>query len=218
MAVPNKVERLKEIGLKRKSSIYEGYYNLSHFHNGQYDSDFVSPYSKSGGNSDSPIIILLQDWSSYESLSKDFDPTTARLGYTPKLQTNKNLQILLTTVFALDIADIFVTNVFPFIKSGCMTANLPIRDINKAFTEFCLPQINIIIPRLIICCGSKVYGSAINHYEKPQKKKYDVNESFSSANMVFCHQRHPGATATNTTGGINMAIENWRIMKARHYT
>lgn len=217
MTISNKVERLKAIGLKRKTSVYDGYYNLDHFHSGRYESDYVSPYSKSSGNVDSPIVILLQDWSSYENLAKDFNSEIAQLGYNPKLQTNKNLQILLSNVFALEISDVFVTNVFPFIKGGNMSANIPVKDINRAFSDFCIPQINIILPKLVICCGSKVYGSAINHFGKEKKKKYNVNESFSVAKMIFCHQRHPGATATNTNGGIGVAIKNWQIMKTNFY-
>ena len=110
--------------------------------------------------------------------------------------------------FELEIHEVFVTNIFPFIKKGGLSSNLPQRDIDRAFTEFCIPQINILSPRLIICCGAKVFKAAINHFIIVRQTKHPVGQRFKIAEMTFCYQRHTGAPATNTTGGIDMAITN----------
>lgn len=136
-----KLSRLKELGLKRQQNCYAGYYSIAEFHNVKYESDFVSPYSKSACNVNSEIFILLQDWLGYDKNSGPFLPNAAKLGHSPNLPTNKNLKVLLTETFGLQLQDVFATNVFPFIKPGKMNAGILKADIFRAFKDFCYPQI-----------------------------------------------------------------------------
>src|SRR5258705_9242101 len=101
----SKFIELKKLGLQRKRNCYPGYYQIFQFYNSKYESDFVSPYTKSAGNVNAQIIVLLQDWSSKESLSKPFDPVTAQYGYTPNIPTNINLKKLLQEVFTLRLSE-----------------------------------------------------------------------------------------------------------------
>jgi len=63
--------------------------------------------------------------------------------------TRCNLERFLNTTFGLSLADIYGTNVFPFIKSGGVSRRIPARDLIKAALEFALPQIEIVKPRLV---------------------------------------------------------------------
>lgn len=208
-----KIDALKNLGSLRKRNCYFGYYPISYFHHGGYESEFVSPYTNTAGNENSWIMILLQDWSSFDSLSKAFDKEKARLGYTPNLPTNRNLVKLLKSVFDLSIEDVFVTNVFPFVKKGGMSAKIPQQDFNRSFKEFCFPQINIVNPKMVICCGKQVYEACLSNFNKPFKKNYLIGENFMDNDIRYYHQRHTGATATNTNGGIETAIINWIKMR-----
>jgi hypothetical protein len=212
-----KLQSLKNLGSLRQKSCYEGYYSVSDFHNGKYESEFVSPYTNSAGNFNSSIIILLQDWSSEESLALPFDEETAKLGYTPDLTTNHNLIELLKETFDLKLKEVFVTNVFPFIKKGSISSAIPQRDINKAFNEYCRPQIDIVIPKLVICCGKQVFKSALNHFKKPINNLLPVGNHFESDGILYYHQRHTGRIATNSNGGISVAKKNWNEMKNSFY-
>ena len=207
-----KRNRIIALGKKRKNSCYENYFQISHFHEGKYESIYVSPYTNSANNVNSSIVVLLQDWSSENSLLRPFDQKTAKLGYTTDFPTNRNLKDLLKSTFDLNFEDVFITNVFPFIKKGSISSNIPQQDMNRAFTEFCYPQIDIIKPKLVICCGKKVYISALNHFNKSKKNLQAVGNNFHENNIVFYHQRHTGRIATNVSGGIDVAKNNWKEM------
>jgi hypothetical protein len=208
-----KIQALKDLGTLRKRSCYSGYLPISHFHEGKYESEFVSPYTNSASNASSWIVVLLQDWSSEDSLTRPFDAETAKLGHTPRIPTNRNLKAILEIVFSLSLEQIFATNVFPFIKRGLMNSSIPSRDMNKAFAEFCFPQIKIVEPKLVVCCGKLVYESAHNYFKMSREKTQRVGNYFETNGVMYYHQRHTGATATNTNGGLTTAISNWRNMK-----
>jgi hypothetical protein len=208
-----KIQALKDLGTLRKRSCYSGYLPISHFHDGKYESQFVSPYTNSAANADSWIVVILQDWSSEVSLARHFDAETAKIGHTPRIPTNRNLKAMLKIVFSLSLEQIFVTNVFPFIKRGLMSSPIPSNDMNKAFSDFCLPQIRIVRPRLVVCCGRQVYESAQNYFKMFREKIQPVGNYFETNGVMYYHQRHTGAIATNTNGGLNTAISNWRKMK-----
>lgn len=72
-------------------------------------------------------MIVGQDWSSSDALSRN-PPNleSATLGFTPKIPTNLNLDDLLKRYFGLDRADCYLTNLFPFIKLGNMSAGIPL--------------------------------------------------------------------------------------------
>lgn len=89
-----KIKLLKDLGAHRKENCYPRFKNLSDFHGGLYESDFVSPYTKGAGNADAKILILLQDWTSEERIVEGLAPETVELGYSPGLRTNQNLKEL----------------------------------------------------------------------------------------------------------------------------
>jgi restriction system protein len=124
---------------------WPGYGQIGDYHDGAYECDFVSPYTKSAGNVDAEIFVLLQDWSSDEALRGPLDPDCARYGLTKIFQTNKRLIELLRHHFDVELGDVYATNLFPFIKKGNMSSSIPMRDLVRAAQEFALPQLCHII-------------------------------------------------------------------------
>jgi hypothetical protein len=62
----DKRARLLSLARLRQSTRWRGYTSIADYHGGVYECDFVSPYTKTAGNSDAEIMVLLQDWSSHE--------------------------------------------------------------------------------------------------------------------------------------------------------
>jgi hypothetical protein len=143
----------------RQATHWTGYKSIRDYHEGAYECDFVSPYTKTAGNVDAEIMILLQDWSSDESLRESCDEETANLGYTPSLPTNKTLINLLHKTFELPLYDIYATNLFPFVKQGRMSDRIPQRDLIAAALKFALPQVRIVSPKLVICLGLVTFNA-----------------------------------------------------------
>jgi hypothetical protein len=205
--------RLKELGTYRKENCYPGFKNLCDFHNGRYESDFVSPYSKGSGNFDSKIFVLLQDWVSEDAIKKGLDDGAITLGYSPGLTTNKNLQELLNETFQSKISEVFTTNLFPFIKMGAMNAPIGAPWLRKAFDEFAMPQINIITPKVVVCCGKKVYRTVLKCLLDISPPRVDFTDHICHGKILYVCQNHPGSRGTMSVGGINGAKRNWQVMK-----
>jgi restriction system protein len=144
-----KLNALKALAKKRQPSRWDGYNGLGDYHNGIYECDYVSRYTKAANNVDSKIMVVLQDWSSNDVLSREKpDPDSVKYGYGRKVATNINLKRLLKTYFGVSLSDIYATNLFPFIKMGSMSSRIPSYDLEKAAIEFARPQIEIVRPRL----------------------------------------------------------------------
>lgn len=207
-----KVKRLKVLGQKRKDkdNFYKDYYNLSDFEAGKkYDSDYVSPYTKGSGRVDSDIFILLQDWASKDAIEKGLGKETVIKGYSSRFPTNKNLETLLQKTFNRNLSNVFTTNLFPYIKPGENNASIPKRVLVKAFEDFALPQIEIVKPRLVICCGAAVYNSAIKHL----RHQHPFESHFIDNGIMFYHQSHPGVRGTQNAGGMATVENNWNKMR-----
>ena len=111
-----KAERLLALAKLRQQTRWPGYRNVGDYQSGQYECDHVSPYTKSAGNVDCSVMIMLQDWASDKFLSQTFCEETAKHGRTPTRLTNRTLDRLLTEFLHVSIAETYGTNLFPFIK------------------------------------------------------------------------------------------------------
>ena len=74
-----KIDQLLKFAKSMQSSRWAGYKGIGEYHQKRYECDFVSPYTKSAGNVDAHIMVLLQDWSSDEWLSGPFHSDVAEL-------------------------------------------------------------------------------------------------------------------------------------------
>jgi restriction system protein len=187
---------------------------LAEYHGGVYECDHVSPYTKTAGNLDSPIFILLQDWSSDDRLRGPLDPDAVHLGHMPNLPTNRNLRALLRKTFGRELEDVYATNLFPFIKPGGMSRRIPALDLDRAAREFALPQIRIVKPTVVVCLGLVTFNAVRRACGlRPCVRIAQAIESpFAfETSRVWC-QAHTGAFGQNTRG--TRVDADWKAMEA----
>jgi len=210
----DKQDFLLALAQKRKMTIWPGYNRVGDYHCGVYECDFVSPYTKSAGNVNAEIFVLLQDWSSDESLSGSLDSDCVQYGLTRTLPTNRRLVELLRQHFGVELEDIYATNLFPFIKRGGISSSIPMGDLIRAAQEFALPQIQIVHPKLVICLGLNTFNAVRIACEHTPAWRMDeaITSPFTfSESRVWC-QAHTGARGQNNRGRERVA-EDWRKMR-----
>jgi len=150
---------LVALGTKRRNTRWPGYNCIGDYHEGRYECEFVSPYTKTAGNVDSGIFIMLQDWASDDMLNGPFEERMDELGHNPDLDTNQNLNELLRATFGRGLSEVFGTNLFPFVKLGNGNATIPLEDLTRAAEEYGLPQIRIVRPKRVICLGLDTFNA-----------------------------------------------------------
>lgn len=212
-----KHERLQGLAIKRQADWWSGYAHIGDYHGGAYECEFVSPYTKSAGNVDSPIFVLLQDWSSDERLSGPLDADAQRLGLTPALPTNRRLNELLLRHFDRQLADVYATNLFPFIKLGGLSATIPFGDLVRAAREYAIPQIEIVEPRLVVCLGKATFDASRVACGGRRASSMDeaINSPFRKCGSVVWAQAHTGSLGQNNRnrGGENRVEQDWQRMR-----
>jgi hypothetical protein len=155
----DKRAELLNLAKLRQTTRWKGYKCIGDYHAGAYECDFVSPYTKTAGNIDADIMVMLQDWASDEALSGAFHEPSAKLGHTPSRPTNRNLIRLLNTTFGITLRDTYGTNLFPFVKLGGMSQPIRQVDLLAAARQFALPQIRVVNPKLVICLGLVTFNA-----------------------------------------------------------
>ena len=211
---PSKQAQLLDLAKKRQQTTWEGYRNVGFYHQGRYDCDFVSPYTKAANNVASPIFIMLQDWASDTFLDGAFCDVTCQFGRTPTRQTNKQLDRLVSEYFGVSISETYTSNLFPFIKPKDMSAAIPTRDLVRAANEFALPQIRILAPRLVIALGLNCFNSIRRTQElKPSRlTAYAIADPITVyGSRVWC-QAHTSQRGQNNRGGPKQVSIDWQAM------
>ena len=213
----SKDEALLELAKLRQRIKYDGHTTIGEYQEGVWECDFVSPYSKSSNNSDSDILVILQDWCSSESFDYDVCEETLKLGHTPSVRTNINLKRLLATHFERDLAQIYSTNLFPYVKPGSMNARIPAADLLQAAKQFTIPMIDIIQPKIVICLGKDTFNAL--RKACGLRVVYSIEEAVNSTfthnqSKIFC-QAHTGQLGQNNRnrGGIDRVQNDWASMR-----
>jgi hypothetical protein len=213
----DKQRKLKLLARKRQRSRWKGYHCISDYHDGIYECDHVSPYTKSAGNVDSEIMVMLQDWSSDDALGqKAIHYDCVCCGYGKKVRTNGKLIELLKRYFAVDLKDIFATNLFPFIKRGQLGAPIAFDDLVCAATEFAIPQIEILRPRLVICLGLDTFNALRSASSKDTISQMDeaIRNPFRLGKATIWCQAHTGYWGQiNRNKGRRRVPSDWNRMK-----
>ncbi|HVL82622.1 MAG TPA: uracil-DNA glycosylase family protein [Actinomycetota bacterium] len=217
----DKSARLLELAARRKATRWPGYGSIGDYHDGIYECDFVSPYTKSAGNVDSPLMILLQDWASEDVLQGPVLPERIEFGHDPHRRTNQQLKALLRRHFDMDLSNVFATNVFPFVKLGGMSAAIPTRDLVRAAREFAIPQIEIVRPVLAVCLGKSAFNAVAIAAGNPPSPSVDeaIARPFRFGTAEIWCQAHTGPIGTNNrnAGGVNRVDDDWaRMAEAFH--
>ena len=214
--IVNKRELLLAIAERRRSTRWPDYAQVAEFHDGRYESEFVSPYTRGAGNLNATVMLVLQDWSSAEFLSKRFDPEIASQGRKPSLPTNRNLEGLLQKHLGISIGDTYATNLFPFIKRADISASIPERDLVAAAKLFGIPQIEIVRPRLVVCLGFSTFRAveiAVGR-EPSGSLQVAIDSPLSVADAAVWCQSHPGGRgrANRNRGGVDRVAADWERM------
>lgn len=214
----DKRARLLDLAKRRQATRWEGYGCLGDYQQGAYECDEVSPYSKTAGNHNASIFVMLHDWASADQLLGPLDSDAVRLGYTRNQATNTNLEKLLLDTFNLRLEDVYGTNLFPFIKPGLVTARIPPRDLVRAALEFALPQIQIVEPKIVICLGLATFNALRRTCAETQCHPLDqaIGSPFAlGLARVWC-QAHTGVLGRNNRnrGGVDRVSADWRRMKS----
>lgn len=87
----DKRTQLLALAKTRQATSWDRYNCIGDYHGGIYECDYVSPYSKTAGNIDADVMVMLQDWDSDEGLLGPIDEDARTLGYTKDFPTNRNL-------------------------------------------------------------------------------------------------------------------------------
>jgi len=211
----DKSSQLLALAKARQAICWDGYNCIADYHSGAYECDHVSPYTKTAGNIDARVMVMLQDWASDESLRKPIDEDARDFGYTRSSPTNQHLSELLEATFGLRLQDVYATNLFPFIKPGKLTGGIRPADLVKAARTFALPQIRIVAPRLVICLGLVTFRAlarAIDMRPPPSLCAALDNPFDVGTARVWC-QAHTGQLGRNNRGGAARVKADWLTMK-----
>jgi uracil-DNA glycosylase len=196
----SKRDALAALARKRRSTRWPGYGAIGEYHDGIYECDHVSPYSKAAGNTDARIMVLLQDWASHDALSGPVHPERVRLGHDPERWTNRHLKDLLRRHLGVGFGEVYATNVFPFVKPGGMSAPIPMRDMVPAAAMFALPQVEIVRPQIALCLGIRTFNAvarAAGHRSVARLDDAIANPFTLGETDVRC-LAHTSQQATNT--------------------
>ena len=212
----SKLAELRNLGAQRHSARWEGYGCVQDYHGGAYESDHVSPYTKSAPNVDSPVFVLLQDWASDDYLREPIRPCLIDQGRDPSLWTNTHLDALLQNHFDLQVSEVYATNLFPFVKPGKMNAYIPAPARELAAREYAIPQIRIVAPRLVISLGIACFNSLRKGCDRRLCKSVEVGLASPfecEGAMVWC-QSHPGSLGKNRRNrdAPGQVDRDWQLM------
>lgn len=214
----DKHARLLELAKKRqRDSSWRGYGRIGDYHGGVYECDHVSPYTKSAGNVDAKVFVLLQDWASHDWLNGQCDLDAVRLGRKPSLATNRNLDRLLA-LLGVDLGEAFATNLFPFIKCGDLSAPLPMRDLLRAAREYAIPQVEIVAPQLVVCLGVQTFNALriAAGLRRTANTQAAIDSPFELVGASVWCQAHTGALGQKNRNrdGVDRVSSDWIRMRA----
>ena len=218
----NKNDALANLISQRREEKDPKYHHLKYFEGGFYDCEFVVPWTISGCNLDSDLMILAQDWASESFLKKRSKPAQKELrrrhGQDADLPTNKNLKALLKKHFDLEFSDVYATDVFVFIKSGHMSAPIPIGDLEYSAKNYTLPQIKIVQPRMVLCLGAKTFNALRGALGQREMKLSEAclpthHTVYEGAEIYGVP--HTGNWGTKNAGGIDSVHRVWEKLAAR---
>ena len=216
----DKLGRIYSLGELRRKTRYQGYGAIGDYHDGAYETSFVSPYTKAASNVDASILLLLQDWASDEWLRGPLNLETQRLGYTPGFPTNVALTALLRDHFQLGLGEAFATNLFPFVKHGGISSYIRVADLVAAAKQFAIPQVEIVQPILAICLGLATFNAMRRAAGLAVVRNLDtgIGSPFRLGSTEAWCQSHPGALGriNRNRGGVDRVFSDWQAM-ARAY-
>ena len=177
----------------------EGFRDIAECHNGVYDCEYVSPYSKSAHNLHSDILIWLHDWISDDVLSSPLIQDAIDFGRIPSLPTNKNHDRFLSDHFGFKISDTYATNLFPYIKPGGINSAIPVSLTRECARIFGLPHIEILQAKFVIALGLNCFKALVVEAGelRPTKLADAIGQPITYQKSRVRAQAHTGALGQN---------------------
>ena len=137
-------------------------------------------------------------------------------GHDPGLPTNQNVKALLRAHFGIPLAQTYATNLFPFIKPGKMTADVPPKELAEAARTYTVPEIEVVEPKLVVCCGSAVYRAIRKALGLTWAGNLEeaIESPFRFRDTEFWGQSHPGRKGRNyrNRGRVDRVSQDWQRM------
>ena len=161
----------------------------------------MTPYTNAAHNVDSDIVFVLQDWSSVEAIEelikgKRLDEVVEK-GYDKRRSTNKRFKKLLRDYLkkeqCKEFEDIFVTNLFPYIKEGKINAGIPEEYLRMAYGDFLEPQVDIVKPKAVVCLGRRVSKAIPDEIKLEKEDCSGKLEIFKVKEITYFGLYHPAA-------------------------
>ncbi len=209
-----KRKELRKLAKRRQAHRLEHHACLADFHNGFYECNHVSPWSKSACNVDAEVMIIGQDWASSNVLEREPDEDRRRFGQDCSSCTNTNLREFLGYM-GLQFRETYATNVFPFIKWGAKDEDIPFRDLVSCAEIYTLPQIEIVSPRMAICLGQKAFNAVCRAAElRPPNwsKARPPGPHIRICPVKIYGLPHPSPFGLNNAGGKDAVRRRWRLL------
>ncbi len=140
-----------DLATERVNARWPGYRQPEEF---GYDfRDWVSPYTK-GAHRLHGIALVLQDWSSADSLSGGPDPGIQIHGREVGRRTNRILDELLSRVLHLSLADVYGFSVH---QARRISSRVLGKDVTAAVQQFTRRELEIANPTMILALGRVPY-------------------------------------------------------------
>ena len=221
-----KKEHLRQLARKRADDglrkLSKHYMQVDELDGGIYSSwELVSPWSKSAFNTDSRLMVIGQDWTSYDpnkEKNKKKELTFGMInGWDPAFITNKNLQILLNDCFNLSFADIYATNLFVFVKIGDASAYIPMKDLKYSAENYTKKEIDIVKPEIILCLGVRTFEALRKVLSSEEVIFKDSLQSpINYQNCKIYGVPHTGFRGINNAGGLEGVKKIWKTISKKH--
>ena len=213
----DKLTLMNALAEKRKKDrkLMPPHAGIGDYHNGVYDQhNYVSPWSISSHNLDSDVLIFLQDWSSQDAIAPKVDEDARKFGYTPRMPSNKNLISFVQKYLGKCLDEVYITNLFVFVKPGDLSASIPRGDMDYCVKTYAIPQIDIISPKLVICLGASTYNSLRRSLgEKPVKLAKGLEEpAIRRGNSKIYGVSHTGGRGVSNAGGMGAVRSQWETL------
>ncbi len=212
-----KRQKLRKLAKRRQAHRLRPHACLADFHSGFYECDHVSPWSKSACNVDAEVMIIGQDWVSWDRLERECDEKRQerrRTGQDCSSRTNTNLREFLRYM-GLQFCETYATNVFPFIKRGKKSARVPRKDYVSCAKTYALPQIEIVSPRMAICLGQEAFYAVCRDAglrRKDWRKARSPGPHTRIGSVKIYGLPHPGPLGLNNAGGKDAVTRRWRLL------
>ena len=188
--------RLSSLAKRRIEDPQNTYKCIGEFHDGYYEcNEYVSPWTKSGSDVNADIMVIGQDWCGENLLTNnppDFQLKTK--GFDDKFSTNSNLDRLLQDRLSVRRSQCYVTNVFPFVKSGNASAKIKMADLKKYAIKYTRKEIEIVEPKFVICLGQRTFIAMMRAFGMRGWPKIPVaiENPFEADGRIFFCVAHTG--------------------------